>query len=1131
MSAWTEVRRIARLRHAECVRSTDGLVAADELLAAAAGITGVSVRMLDPDDSLLDGAVAAYSRERQQIYRSNATERSLAAFHIAHEFAHHWLDLPEIACNTMEIDPTTPAEPEMSLVGEVDSYSPKERAEARANLFAREFLLPRRKLRDHYLGISTTAADIASSLGVPVDLVMQQLADALLLPGDAPEEAAAPRQEPEPDETQLKAINVPAGPHRVRAAPGTGKTRTLVGRVSKLVADGVDPKSILVLTYSNLAAQDLAQRIHAAVGPAAVNIWTGTFHAFGLEVLRKYSVEARFREAPRPLDRSGQLLLLEDLIPALRLNRYLDLVDPVMPMRSVLSQISRAKDELAGPQRFRELAATMARSPDEAVKSAGEDALEVADIYEAYDEVLRARDAVDFGDLIFRPVELLRDHPAIRDDLRATYRHVLVDEYQDMNRSSAVLLQQLVTPGQGPWVVGDVRQSIYRFRGASPVNLARFSDDFPGATTTDLGVNYRSGGRIVRTFETFGAAMETGDSTPFAVIAPDRGEGTGHLAYEIATAPAAEHEGIAATIRAGVVAGTVGFGDQAILGRSHTTLARLAAHLEREGIPCLYFGDFFERPEIRDMLSLLALHSELRGIGFYRVAGFPEYEMLLVDALRVFAWRRENQVAMRDAIRTLSLDASLSGVGRAALQQIAADLGPFEFAMSAHRFLLNFLFGSSRYLQRLLRDDSVAGQQRRFALYQLLQFAFGFRPPAGVEPKGAFLAHVRRLEILDEEKQLRQMPAAAHGIDAVRMMTVHASKGLEFPVVHLPTLTSRHFPVNRTDRNPPPEGMAEGGALMSRAAEEESLFYVALSRARDELHLSRAVNHGGGSWSNVKPSPFLTRIQGHLPIPAAAAPTWEDEGTQPPPSPAFAGAASRGEWPVRAIETYIDCPRQFYYAEVLKLGGQEAVTPYLDFHSALHAGIAAMREQRSPEARRAAATGQMASFWQESRLRGHKLEVVYRGAADAMIDRAATLLDGESLPTEFSFALTADVRLTCRADHVGRDPGGIVIRRLKASKLASRETERSRYFLLQAAARERYAGEQVSFEHVSLVDGQTKPASARENKLTGELEALRVALDGIAAGRFKTDPGDRKCPRCAYYFICPAENTLGTTER
>lgn len=487
MSMWAEVRKQARLRHAELAPVGSQLTPSEALIEAAQEKTGIQCKGVSPDDPLLDGAAATYNRVLKRIYYSNETDRKLAAFHIAHEFGHHWLDIAEINCEETDIDTATPAEPEMSLVGETDAYSPKERAEAQANLFAREFLLPREKLRAHYLQDADAAEDIANFCGVPEDLVLQQLADSLLLPPE-PDRFAPRGPEPDPDETQLKAINANAGPHRVRASPGTGKTRTLIGRVKKLVLeDHVEPKSILVLTYSNLAAQDLAMRLHAALGEASIAVWSGTFHAYGLELLRKFYIEAGFKSEPRPIDRAGTLSLLEDLLPQLNLKHYFDLVDPSVPLRSIAAHISRAKDEIASPERYAELAKEMLASNIEAQRASGAKAMEVAAAYKCYEEALRARDLVDFGDLIARPVELLRENPSIRDSVRSLRPHILVDEYQDMNRASAVLLQHLVTPGRGPWVVGDVRQSIYRFRGASPVNMSRFENDFSGAKTTDLG--------------------------------------------------------------------------------------------------------------------------------------------------------------------------------------------------------------------------------------------------------------------------------------------------------------------------------------------------------------------------------------------------------------------------------------------------------------------------------------------------------------------------------------------------------------------------------------------------------------------------------------------------------------------
>lgn len=1119
MSIWSEVRRLATSKHFELANSADDLVPATDLLVAAEATTGIKAERRPGDDALLDGAEALYSREQQRIYYSAATDPFLALFHVTHEYAHHWLDEIFSTCRGDDLNPTTPFEPEMSLVGESDAYSPKERREAQANLFAREFLLPRSKLRRQCAQVVFSAENIANRVGVPIDLVMQQLADALLLPEERIGSAEYQGEKP-PDATQTKAIQSSLGPQRVCAGPGTGKSSTLIGRVKKLVDDGDDPRSIVVLTFSNFSAQDLASRLRHTIGERATGIWAGTFHAFGLEILRKYSVQAGFSAEPKLLDRTGSLMLLEELLPSLGLKHYLDLVDPVRGLRSLLTLIARAKDELAGPEKYEQLARAMMSHANAAEREAGQKALEVAHAYQIYEKALHAKGSVDFGDLIARPVELLRSHPEIRDQIRLERKHVLVDEYQDMNRASGVLLGELVEPTRGPWVVGDVKQSIYRFRGASPSNMARFPNDFPGTKTNYLGINYRSGGRLVRCFEAFASQMETGDPNPPQRLIAHRGEGVGRVNFEVASTPEAECEGISRVLRSAAANGEK-LSDHAILARSHGTLAKLARHLERSGVPCLYFGDYFERPEIRDLLSVLSVASERSGIGLFRVAQLPQYKIPAGDVAIVFRWRSEQGVAMLAALRRLDEITALSKDGRNALQRLADDLREVDFIMSAHQFLLRFLFNRGDHLNPLLADDSAGGQQRRLAIYQFLQFAFSFRAAPGKDPKRAFLEHVRRLEILDEEKQLRQLPAAASDIDAVRMMTVHASKGLQFRHVHIPSVTSRHFPVNRTDPNQPPTGLVMPDPLMSREAEEESLFFVAMSRAEDELYLSRAVSYGGGAWVNVKPSPFLGRVKHHLPKSPDGQPGWTDQGASEPREPPLMPPEKRESWPARAIETYIECPRRFYYAEVLKLGSTDMYTPFLQFQSALHSSITWLRATTVHEERRKGFSARLAEDWERVGPRGHAFESVYRAAAEHMLATALRLMEGSSLPVELSVT-TGNIVVTSRADQIRSTPEGIVVQRFKASHLSNREQPKIRYAVMQEAVRRQYPGTDVHFEHVSLLTGERQRVKTSQRQLSSELAKLQDTFDNIAAGRFDPSPDDFRCPRCPYFFICPS---------
>lgn len=1115
MSIWAAVRQLARVKHDSLCKEQSSLVPASDLLSAAAETTGVKCEARPKDDALLDGAEAVLDRDLNVILYSNLTEPRLAAFHLAHEYAHFWLEEVQARCGGADLDLETPAEPEMSLVGESDAYSPKERAEAQANLFAREYLLPRYKLRALCANGGFDAAKIATLVGVPVDLVLQQLADALLLP-DEPEEASAGEVEPDPDKTQLKAITAGQLPYRVGAGPGTGKTRTLVGRVKWLVENGEDPKAILVLTFSNFAAQDLARRIRAELHEKATGIWVGTFHAFGLELLRKHSAEAGFKAEPKLIDRAGSLDLLENLVPQMGLDEYLDLYEPVSKLRTILALISRAQDELVTPDQYLEAAKKI--DDDGERRSASE----AARAYRVYQDAKHQKCFVDFGDLIARPVELLRAKPDVRALIRSERKHVLVDEYQDMNRASSFFLRELVEPGKGPWVVGDVKQAIYRFRGGSPLNMARFNQDFPGAEGTDLGINYRSGGQIISAFQTFERSMTTSQLGSFIKLHAKRGESAGSIELDIASTFEAECEGIANKIRAAVKQGGR-HGDHAILARSHTTLVRLAKHLEEGGIPCLYFGNYFERPEIRDLLSLLSVVAEKPGLGLFRVAQFPQYAVPFRDLQTLSEWRRTNQISMWNALRRLD-EVPVSEGARTALKSLTSDLGAIEFATRPHALLLRFIFKDDNYLKAILNDNSVQAQQQRLAIYQLLQFAFSFRSVPQQNPTRAFLEHVRRLEILDEEKQLRQLPAAAAGLDAVRLMTIHASKGLQFPIVHLPSMSSRHFPYNREDPNQLPPGLVDEDSLMSRSAEEESLFFVALSRAKDQVHLSRAEAYGG--WKNVGPSDFLTQIKAHSSRQPEAPPNWANEGPIKAMGPKLRAPDARDSWAVTALESYVECPRKYYYEHVLNLDGGGRFTPYLDLNRTVRSTISWLQSTPSETDREAGRAARFEADWAARKLQGHPMESIYRAAAEKIVDSAFRLMDTGQLPLDLTVAVDVqgeNITVTCKADHIAQLSSAIEVYRFKMTKLAKKESPKLRYIAVQAAIHQKYPGRKVEFHHVSLLTGDRQDGTAK--KLKNDSAKLGEAILGARAGNFDPDRSDRECPRCPFFFVCPAHSS------
>ena len=779
----------------------------------------------------------------ERIWFNREVDPRLILFYQAHEYAHLWLHGDHADQVQHDLDPLAGEEPLPIGVNHVEGYGPEERREREANVFAREFLLPTDLLREWYETEGLGANDVAARLGLPEGLVLQQMALALLAPelGERSSPVAAAGEQPL-DRSQEIAAHAPRGPLLLEAGPGTGKTRTIVGRTVFLLRQNVPASMILALTFSNRAAEEMRSRIAEAEPEAASRIWIGTFHAFGLEMLRKYGSQLGLPPRITVIDPTETIALLERMLPELGLDHYQNLYDPVLYLRDIASAISRAKDELVGPEEYTSLAEGMlhaATTPEETEQA--ERALEVARVYTSYQEALDREHLLDFGDLIFKPVTLLRMHPDVRNAVRSTYRHVLVDEYQDVNRASGLLLKEVAGAGAGLWVVGDTRQAIYRFRGASPANIRRFRDDFPGAVVKTLQRNYRSLPAIINVFAGLAPRMSATSGGPaFIPWEPHRSDGGGRVLMKIASDFSAEANGLAGEIERQRAAG-ISYGEQAVLCRSHTYLARIAAELERAGVPVLYLGDLFERPEVRDMLALVSLVSEPDGRGLVRVARFSEYQVPLSDVLVLLDLSRDRRVPFPGALDLAQEIDAITAEGKEGLSRLASHLNGLRY-VGPWILLARYLFERSEYLRPLLSDHSVAAGQRRLALHQLLQFAHEHpRTTDGDsrDPKLALLRRIRRLEIYGDEKQLRQVPSWVGAMDAVRLLTVHASKGLEFRAVYLPTLGRGIFPARRQAQPcPPPTGMLPSDADYSDE-EEECLFFVALSRARDVLCLSR----------------------------------------------------------------------------------------------------------------------------------------------------------------------------------------------------------------------------------------------------------------------------------------------------
>jgi superfamily I DNA/RNA helicase len=490
-------------------------------------------------------------------------------------------------------------------------------------------------------------------------------------------------------------------------------------------------------------------------------------------------------------------------------------------------------------------------------------AAEVARIYAVYERLKRERKAIDFGDLVSLPVELLEVRPEIAAQLSQLYDHILVDEYQDVNRASVRLLKALRPTGDNLWVVGDGRQSIYRFRGASPISMSRFaSQDFPGSTPGRLEVNYRSVEEVVNAYSAFAVRMTAGGED--AALRADRGPNG--LPIELRLRATKEQQPIAIAdcidemLRSGIT-----YRDQAVLCTGNERLGEIARDLERMGIPVLFLGSLFERGEVKDLLSLLSLLADRRAMGLVRTGCMPGLEMTLDDVGAVLESLRDEE---RPPLEWLAERATLpiSQGGRLALNGLAAILQGFDADSPPWRTLATILLDRTRIAARIGGAVSVAERSQGIAIWQLMNF-LRVQPRTQGRAVQRLLDRIRRLVAIGDDRDLRQLPAAAQGLDAVRLMTIHGAKGLEFSCVHLPGLNQDTLPSPaKTPPCLPPEGVIAGmtgdvkEALRAGDAEErECLFYVATSRARDRLFLYAATEKSDGA--NRPLSEFLLRLE------------------------------------------------------------------------------------------------------------------------------------------------------------------------------------------------------------------------------------------------------------------------------
>ena len=1200
----SDVRRHAQKRRIEIGLLLDEPTPGEQVLQACQAAIGFERCFLPPGHDLLAGAVAVLDVNTEAIYQDETRPPEEAQADAAHEFAHVWLHRDSGHCTGSDLDPLGGGEPTTGAWSKVDGYSPAQKRECEANLFASELLLPG-PLARRLFQEGRTAQAIAEELGLPCGLVQRQLMDSVLLPQlgeEAAEEVGQVEADPILDAFQQEAAHVAQGPLLLGAGPGTGKTKTLVGRCRFLTQTlGVPAEKILALTFSRQAANEMRERLAlSGIGTSGAGPWVGTFHAFGLDVLRRFGERLGLSGGFKLLDTLDAVTLLENHLPELDLDVLDNLYDPAISLGGIVKQISRAKDELCSPARYAELCVEMSVRAELAaqelaakpVKKSGgrpktetapvekallqaRKAAEVARAYAVYERLMAENGFLDFADLIYKAVQILEENADVQVQLQAEYPHVLADEYQDVNRACARLVRLVAgEEAAGLWAVGDHRQSIYRFRGASPANVAAFKRDYPNGQRLELGVNYRSRTPIVELFgvaargmgptpagkpatppetggggvsgaEASGSTGPTSSSLRFGGGTGGAGEGGLWHAHRgenlaapcpavtLAVAPDedGQADGIARHVNAMKAAG-LDYRDQVLLCRTNPQAAALAERLSERDVPVLYLGDLLDRAEVKDLLCLLSLFADGDGSGLLRVAAWPEYNVPRADVLALLERLPVEQATLLALLQGPGLQDGLARLGRH-----LAELETMENDPAA--LLRHYLFGLSGYLRDLYASEPkpFLQMQKGLAIHHLLGVAGGFDrrvvAPAGSEGAGnrvrEFLSHLRRLTASGEVLR-PAAPPEAESIDAVRIMTAHAAKGLEFPVVFVPNLGAGQFPARgRHDGIPTPLGLADQSG--EDGDEEDCLFFVALSRARETLVLSRSETKD--SDKAVKPSPLLELIQPWFDVRGIAETAWpagrnavpDDDVLAPIPDPL-------PTYSVSALETYLRCPRQYHYKHALKIEGTFSLAGYPQFHACVRSVLHWMEDEqalgRSPSESEIEA--RLASVWADSGPVGHRHEAKYLAAASQMLRTALGMRqEGEErLDPRTLHATLPYGRVQMRPDVVRIRPsegGALVVARRLTGKPGGDDHTNVRLALFRRAAQETHPDRPLRLHLHYLLDGSAPEIEAPTTPYKLKLEADRVAkyenaARGIALGLFPANEGD-DCKTCGYGLICP----------
>ena len=601
---------------------------------------------------------------------------------------------------------------------------------------------------------------------------------------------------------QREAVEKTEGPVLILAGAGSGKTRVLTTRIAHLVEDkGVQDANILAITFTNKAANEMRERVEETLGYDTKDMWISTFHSCCVRILRKDINKIGYNRSFVIYDSADQVTLVKDCL------KELNLSDKVFEPKVIISTISGAKDKLYSPQKFKAMHLNDNRMS------------KIADIYALYQDRLKRNSALDFDDLIYKTVELFKENPDVLEFYRNRFKYIMVDEYQDTSKAQYELIKLLAKEHQNICVVGDDDQSIYGWRGADIRNILEFERDYDDVHIVKLEQNYRSTQIILDAANT---VISNNIERKRKKLWSEKKEGE-LIKIQLSEDEVCESDFVADMIAKISREQNRPYRDFAVLYRANAQARPVEDALNRSQIPYNIYGGtkFYERKEIKDLVAYLrVIQNPQDDITLKRIINVPRRGIGLRTIEKIEDRASLKQESMYSVLIDIESNSEISTKARKSISEFVDIIGTLRTIKEVYPVskLIEKVLETTGYLDELSKDKSEEAQDRIDNLKEFISIAIEFEQNSEEQDLETFLTGVALTSESSEEEQ----------DDKVSLMTIHTSKGLEFPVVFLVGMEEGLFPISRAVRS-----MSE-----SDIEEERRLCYVGITRAKEVLYMS-----------------------------------------------------------------------------------------------------------------------------------------------------------------------------------------------------------------------------------------------------------------------------------------------------